>query len=58
MPIVEGTLTATSSQTDKADRVEAAMAQAVADCYALGITDPVEINRRILAARDEALAAG
>lgn len=58
MPVVEGTLTATSSQTDKADRVEAAMAQAVVDCNALGITDPAEINRRILEARDAALAAG
>lgn len=58
MPIVEATFTATATQSDLAQRIEQAMAQAVADCYAQGITDPAVINAAILAARDAVLAAG
>lgn len=35
-------------------RIEAAMSQAVRDCYAEGITDPAVIRERMLAAREAA----
>ena len=57
--IVEGVaaMTAVSAlgedKSTLAQQVEAAMAQAVQDCYTAGITDPDKVRAAMLAARDK-----
>lgn len=58
--IVEGAATMTgygglSARPGVAKIIEAAMAQAVTDALAAGISDPIEQKKRMLAARDRVL---
>lgn len=51
--IISGTGTiCISSNKDRAKRIEAAMQQAILDATAAGITDPEEIRKRLLAAKE------
>jgi hypothetical protein len=47
----------TAGEIARAKRIEQAMADAVAQAQAEGVTDPDVIRERILAARDRALLA-
>lgn len=46
-----------SGNTDLADRVQAAMEQAIRECLDAGITDPDEQRERMMAAREAELDA-
>ena len=56
MAIVEATA-AFAPQTDLGKKLEAAMSGAALQSYSEGITDPVKIKERMIAARDQAIAA-
>lgn len=53
-----GHATGGRAEDGRGKAVEAAMSKAVEDALAEGITDPDEIRRRKLAARDEVRASG
>jgi hypothetical protein len=43
---------------DLAKALEAAMSQAVKDCYAQGVTDPDKIRAQMMEAREQVLGQG
>ncbi len=58
MPVVEAVMVASGTvgqRTEADDRITRAMLDAVEKAQNEGVTDPVEIRARILAARDAAL---
>lgn len=57
MPIVEAVGTATTSKTDLAKRIEAAMVDAIKAAHKEGVTDNDEIKARMMRARSNVLAS-